>query len=82
MDIYDGIFLFGALLALCGAIMAAAGSNIPGNFGIPLWFFGTVIMIFGLAGYIVKKEKERKKRTLVKLRSVLNVAEKCRKRII
>jgi len=60
MDIYDGIFLFGAVLALCGAIMASGGSNIPGNFGILLWFLGTVIMIFGLAGYMVKKESERK----------------------
>jgi hypothetical protein len=46
----DMVFLFGAILALCGAILTAPlqlqqGSSI----GVPLLFFGVIIMIIGLA---------------------------------
>jgi hypothetical protein len=46
----DMVFLFGAILALCGAILTAPlqlkqGSSI----GVPLLFFGIIIMIIGLA---------------------------------
>ena len=49
----DMVFLFGAILALCGAILVAPlqlqylqASSTP---GVLLLFFGIVIMIIGLA---------------------------------
>jgi hypothetical protein len=48
MDKYDILFLWGAILALCGAILAAPlqlqGGN---NLGIVLLFIGIVVMIIG-----------------------------------
>jgi uncharacterized membrane protein YkvI len=58
LDIYDHVFLFGAVLALCGAIMANAALNIPGNFGLPLWLAGVIIMLVGL---IFKASMKRSK---------------------
>jgi hypothetical protein len=50
MDKYDALFFFGAILALCGAILAAPlqlqGGNNP---GIVLLLAGIVVMIVGIA---------------------------------
>jgi hypothetical protein len=50
MGKYDILFLFGAILALCGAILAAPLQLQQGNNpGIVLLFIGIVVMIIGLA---------------------------------
>lgn len=49
MGKYDILFLFGAILALCGAILAAPLQLQQGNNpGIVLLFIGIVVMIIGL----------------------------------
>ncbi len=56
MDKYDVLFLFGAILALCGAILAAPlqlqGGNNP---GVVLLFVGIIVMIVGVALKFTKK---------------------------
>ena len=56
MDKYDALFLFGAVLALCGAILAAPlqlqGGNIPGGL---LLFGGIVVMIVCIALMLTRK---------------------------
>jgi len=50
MDKYDLLFLFGAILALCGAILAAPLQLHEGNNpGIVLLFVGIVVMVVGTA---------------------------------
>jgi len=50
MDKYDILFLFGAILALCGAILAAPLQlNEGNNPGIVLLFIGIVVMIISIA---------------------------------
>lgn len=53
MDKDDMVFLFGAILALCGAVLVAPlqlqylqASSTP---GVLLLFFGIIIMLIGLA---------------------------------
>jgi hypothetical protein len=56
MNKYDALFFFGAILALCGAILAAPlqlqGGNNP---GVLLLFAGIVVMIFGIAFMFSRK---------------------------
>jgi hypothetical protein len=56
MNKYDALFFLGAILALCGAILAAPlqlqGGNNP---GIVLLFAGIVVMIFGIAFMLSRK---------------------------
>jgi hypothetical protein len=56
MDKYDALFLFGGILALCGATLAAPlqlqGGNNP---GVVLLFAGIVVMIFGIAFILSRK---------------------------
>jgi hypothetical protein len=48
MDKLDALFLFGAILALCGAIMAAPLQLIEGNNpGLVLLLIGIIIMLVG-----------------------------------
>lgn len=50
VDRHDLLFLFGGILALCGAILAAPLRLHEGNNpGIVLLFVGIVVMILGIA---------------------------------
>jgi len=44
MDKYDLVFLFGAVLTLCGSIWALAWLN----FGAPFLILGIIIMLVGI----------------------------------
>ncbi len=56
MDKYDVLFFFGAILTLCGAILAAPLQLHEGNNpGMVLLFVGIVVMIVGTALKFAKK---------------------------
>jgi uncharacterized membrane protein YkvI len=40
-------FFFWVVPALCSAIMANAALNMPGNFRLPLWLAGVIMMLVG-----------------------------------
>jgi hypothetical protein len=50
MNTSDLVFLFGAVLALCGAIVLSASSNTfsTWNLGFPLLILGSIIMLVGV----------------------------------
>lgn len=50
MDKYDLTFLFGAVLALCGAIILSASTATfsTWNLGMPLLILGIIIMLVGI----------------------------------
>jgi steroid 5-alpha reductase family enzyme len=56
MDKYDALFFFGAILALCGAILAAPLQLHEGNNpGMVLLFVGIVVMIVGIVLKFARK---------------------------
>jgi hypothetical protein len=59
MDMYDLEFLFGAVLALSGAIILSASTNTfsTWTYGMPLLIFGIIIMLVGIFSKALAKPR-------------------------